>query len=250
MNESKFNGKGTVYSISRPMYPKALIDHLAARGIFTKESSVADIGSGTGIFSLQIQPFVKSVFAVEPNASMRSRTEALFRNYSNVISVNSSAENTKLEPHSIDCISAAQAFHWFDRPLFKAECKRILKPGGHVILLWNDRDENSEIIKRNAEINSLFCPDYKGFSNGMDFDNIQQFDDFFEGVYEVKLFRNIVTCDLETFIARNLSSSYAPKRGEENYGPYISALVRLFSDFSSDQKLEYPYLTRCYVGTV
>lgn len=248
MNGHRFDGKGLVYSKSRPSYPESLLDYLREHNIISKESIVADIGSGTGIFSLQLQPYVKQVFAVEPNESMRENAENQFKNYSNLISVGASAENTTLQRHSVDCIAAAQAFHWFDKSAFARECRRILTPGGCIVLIWNVRNEASELIKKNDEINALFCLNYNGFSNGMNLKDEKEFNKLFRARYEKLQLENNVKYDLEAFIGRNLSSSFAPAEGEADYEPYIESLTDLFNEMSSDGIIEYPYTTCCYIG--
>lgn len=250
MNESQFHAKGSIYAKSRPLYPQSLIDYLTVQVPLTAESVAADIGSGTGIFSLQLQPLVKTVFAVEPNDNMRAQAETAFRAVNNIVSVNGSAENAGLKAGSMDCIFAAQAFHWFDRTAFQNECRRILKPQGKVVLIWNDRDMDAEIIRKNSEINATFCERYTGFSNGMDLRDTQPFDVFYKGAYDVMRFENGMEYDLDTFIGRNLSSSFAPREGEAYYEAYTKALASLFHEFSSDGTVKYPYWTHCYIGSV
>lgn len=248
-NEEKFDTKGSIYSKYRPFYPESVFEYLKIKKIITANSQVADIGSGTGIFTMQLQSFVDTIYAVEPNDDMREKAEITFGKCSNVVSINGSAENTKLLSNSMDCIIVAQAFHWFDQVAFKEECRRILKPSGNIVLLWNRRNENSAIIQRNAQINAMFCDEYKGFSNGMNFDDMHQFDDFLAGGYAVKRFENTIRYDLETFIGRNLSSSFVPKQFQNLNNPYVTALKELFYDFSSDGKyIDYPYIVQCYIG--
>ncbi len=249
MNEAKFNQKSEVYTKARPSYPDELFDYLSSSSAITRNSCVADIGSGTGIFTTGIARFVQKVYAVEPNDEMRKQAQIAFSEHHNIVSVNATAEQTLLPADSVDCVTVAQAFHWFDRAAFKAECQRILKGDGRVILIWNDRDNSSTLIKENYRINAAFCPDFKGASNGISFD-AEDFDDFFCKRCELQVFQNTVSYDLETFIFRNLSSSYAPKQGDAQYEQYIQALSELFQSYNTNGTVEYPYLTRCYIGTV
>ena len=178
MNVYKFNSKGTVYSKARPSYPDALFSYLLAKRVIDKNTVAADIGSGTGIFTIALSQFVNYVFAIEPNNDMRFKAEEAYKTITNITSINATAENTSLPDCSVDLITVAQAFHWFDRELFRNECKRILKPKGKVVLVWNDRDTNSEIIQDNFAVNKKFCKDFKGSSNGIDFSK-DAFSDFF-----------------------------------------------------------------------
>lgn len=249
MNESKFNNKGKVYANARPSYTDELLNYLVKNKIITTSDVVADIGSGTGIFTKQIALATKTVYAVEPNADMRAQAERHFLEHPNIISVNGTAEDTTLPDHSIDCITVAQAFHWFDRQIFKRECRRILRSTGNVILVWNDRDISQPIIRENFRINEQFCSHFNGSSNGISF-NPENFDDFFIKRCQLVTFPNHLLYNNEMFINRNLSSSYAPKPGDKHYNAYVHALNDLFERVSENGAIEYPYITRCYIGTV
>lgn len=249
MNENKFDNKGKIYAKARPGYPDDMFRHLMNNGIISNHTVAADIGSGTGIFTERLCNYVSKVFAVEPNDDMRAVAEMSFAKKKNIISIKGTAENTALECNSINFVTVAQAFHWFDKEAFKKECKRILKIDGKILLVWNDRDISDEFIKENFEINRRFCPNFKGSSNGFNFSS-ETFTDFFNGKFESIEFKNDLIYNEETFIFRNLSSSYAPKSGEKNYNKYVSELLNLFKKFSCSGTVKYPYVTRCYIGRI
>lgn len=249
MNETTFNRKGDVYAKARPAYPANLFSYLLERGIIHADCTAADIGSGTGIFTLQLAPFVKKIYAVEPNADMRAEAEAAFASCGNVISVSATAEQTTLAEHSVNVITVAQAFHWFDRKAFRAECQRILASNGNVLLIWNDRDTDSPIIQDNFAVNTRFCPRFRGSSNGISFDKAS-FADFFAVSPEVTRFDNSLIYDRDAFVLRNLSSSYAPVQGDTHYDRYVQAIHDVFDKHSKNGTVVYPYITRCYLGTV
>ena len=249
MNTNKFDSKGNVYSKARPSYPDALFSYLISERVINKNTVAADVGSGTGIFTVALSKFANSVFAVEPNNDMRVKAEEKFKTIANITSINATAENTSLPDCSVDLITVAQAFHWFDREQFKNECKRILKPNGKVVLVWNDRDNDSEIIKDNFEVNKKYCENFKGSSNGIDFSK-EAFSNFFNGEFELVEFCNNFIYTREDFIARNLSSSYAPKENDLIYNDYIKAVEEVFEKYQTNGTVKYPYITRCYFGTV
>ena len=126
MNEERFTGKADVYKKFRPSYPKELIDYLYSQVGFSQDSVIADIGSGTGIFSRLLLECGSQVYCVEPNDDMRQTAEKDLAGFRNFISVNAAAENTGLQEKSVHFVTAAQAFHWFDRQAYKLECQRIL----------------------------------------------------------------------------------------------------------------------------
>ena len=242
---------GKIYSQFRPGYPQSFIDYLCSSVGITKDSIIADIGAGTGILTKQLLECGNRVFAVEPNNDMRRIAETDLCSNKNFTPINGTAENTTLPNKSVDFITVAQAFHWFDRKTFQTECKRILKPGGKVILVWNFRDPNSEIVIKNDEINRRYCPNFKGFSGGMrGVAGEDDFSDFFDGRYESNVFDSPLLFDEQGFIGRNLSSSYALKESAEAYNAYVTELRALFHAYAIDGKLTMPNFTRSYVGKV
>ncbi len=245
MNEKKFDGMGKIYAKFRPTYPNQLFDYLYTNTGFTSQSVIADIGAGTGIFSKKLLEKNSTVIAIEPNLDMSKTATQILSSFPNFSVINAPAERTTLKDNSVDFITVAQAFHWFDKLKFKTECKRILKENGLVVLVWNSRDFSSEIVKGNEEINKKYCPNFKGFAGGYEKDN---FSDFYENSYEILTFDNHLSFEKENFIGRNLSSSYAPKEKDINYHDYIEALTKLFDKYSDNGILTLPNYTDCYIG--
>ena len=251
MNENRFDSKGEVYAESRPNYPDDFINYLYSEVGMTENSVIADVGSGTGILTKPLLQKGSKVYAVEPNDDMRRMAERNLQHFDGFTSVCGTAENTEIPAGSVDFVVVGQAYHWFDRSLFQNECRRILKPSGKILLVWNFRDEKSAIISENAVVNKRYCPNFNGYTEGMtEMENDAEFTQFFVGDYKSKVFENSVSYDEIRFVGRNLSSSYAPIVTDDNYVPYIDALKELFSKFSENGVLIYPYLTRSYIGSV
>ena len=118
-NTNKFNQKANAYTIGRPTYSNAFIDMLYSKQGFNSQSIIADIGSGTGILSKQLLDKGSIVYAVEPNNDMRINAENQLKSFKNFYSVSGTAEHTTLENNSVDFITVAQAFHWFDTKLLR-----------------------------------------------------------------------------------------------------------------------------------
>ena len=136
-NEQKFSGRAGQYSSARPSYAESMVQEMYDKLGLTPESVIADIGSGTGKFSRSFLERGNNVICVEPNDEMRKQAEKDMSGYDGFVSVGASAEHTGLADHSIDAITCAQSFHWFDVTRFRRECNRILKPNGKVFLTWN-----------------------------------------------------------------------------------------------------------------
>ena len=251
MNEERFSGKAEIYKKYRPSYPKELFDYLYSDIGFTENSVVADIGAGTGIFSRLLLERGSKVYAVEPNNDMRQTAEKDLSGYKNFISVNGNDKNTGLENSSVDFITVAQAFHWFDRQLFQKECKRVLKPVGKVVLVWNERDYESELIQKDYAIREKYAVDKKGLGSGGGFGH-NYLDFFVDGVFEYRNFKNDLIFDCENYIGRNLSASYAPKEetDPEKYHGLVRELGELFDEYSVDGILNFLHFTQSYAGNI
>ena len=133
------SGKVAHYVASRPAYPDVLFDQLAQLGVLPPNASVADIGAGTGLLTRSLLGRGHTVVAVEPNDQMRAAADASLASQTRYRSVAGAAEATPLAPDSMDLVTAAQAFHWFDIVPARREMLRILRPHGQVALIWNDR---------------------------------------------------------------------------------------------------------------
>ncbi len=246
---NKFDGRAIYYTASRPSYSMEFIDCLYAQYGISEASVIADIGSGTGKFSKLLLDRQSEVYCVEPNDDMRSIAENELCKYENFHSVAGDAENTTLKSNSVDYITTAQAFHWFDVLKFKQECLRIIKPNGRVFLIWNARDSSDIVNQEWSNIFSRFCPDFKGFSNGIERDDLK-IKAFFDNGYEYINFDYPLIFNRESFIKRSLSSSYSLKENDENYEKYISALKEIFDKHENNGLISIPNQSVAYIGII
>ncbi|MGN1458298.1 MAG: class I SAM-dependent methyltransferase [Acutalibacteraceae bacterium] len=247
-NTNKFCGKAEIYAKSRPNYSPDLIEHLIKK--LNKDMIIADVGSGTGKLSAEFLKRGYTVFCVEPNKDMREMSEKILSKYNRFNSVNGTDTNTTLQNNSIDLVTVAQAFHWFDTDGFKAECKRILKPDGIVAIIYNHRVMGSDFVNENAEICKRYCPDFKGFSNKLNSDAMTRISLLFNGKYETVHFDNDLEYNKELFVKRMLSASYSPTPTDANYSKYMVALEDLFDKYSENDILILPNETVAYIGKV
>jgi len=136
-----FSPKVADYIAARPDYPAALFEALSERGLLFDGARVADIGAGTGLLTKQLLDRGCRVTAAEPNDAMRAACDAALQDHAGYASVAGTAEATGLPDSSVDLVTAAQAFHWFQADAARAEFLRILTLGGQVALIWNDRQK-------------------------------------------------------------------------------------------------------------
>ena len=151
-----FSGKVADYVASRPDYPAALFDALQAHCGLRPGARVADVGSGTGLLSLGLLRRGWEVVGVEPNAAMRAAAEQILSGHATHRCVDGSAESMPLADASVDLVTAAQAFHWFEVDAARNECLRVLKPGGQVALIWNDRRTEDVLHEALDEVFAAF----------------------------------------------------------------------------------------------
>lgn len=248
-NTKKFSGRADDYTKGRPGYPSAFIDFLYNDYGFSELSVIADIGAGTGKFSKQLLDRGSMVYCVEPNNDMRAIAEKELSNYSKFISVKGSADNTMLDDSSIDFVTAAQAFHWFDANKFHEECKRILKPDGKIILVWNTRDMSSEFNVKSYEIYRKYCPDFKGYHGGMK-DDDERISNFFNNDFKKISFENPIAFTKDRFITRSLSASYSLKNGDNGFEDYVEELEDLFERYCINGLVTMKNNTVAYIGGI
>ena len=164
MNTDKFAGRAQAYTNARPGYPDEAMEYICE---FVQPGTVfADIGAGTGIFTLLLARYGYEIFAVEPNTDMREQLVMTLEPYPKVKIVGGTAENTILPDHSVDVITCAQALHWFDLDKFRVECRRIGKPGVLVIAIYNITPGGSSIAYCKQSTDVFFTnPNVREFPN-------------------------------------------------------------------------------------
>ena len=137
-----FDAWADEYDRYRPTYPDQLFAFMTRELELPGTPRVADLGAGTGRASIAMAALGWRVTAVEPGGPMldvlraRAADEGLL-----IEAVQATAEATGLPAAAFDLATAAQAFHWFDKPAALAEMARVVRPGGGLALFWNVRDE-------------------------------------------------------------------------------------------------------------
>jgi SAM-dependent methyltransferase len=242
---TRFSNRVDNYARYRPSYPAGVIDILQSDCGLKDTSIIADVGSGTGILSELFLKNRNTVLGIEPNAAMRLSAERLLQRFKNFVSLDATAEATTLEPASVDFITAAQAFHWFDREKTKREFTRILKPGGWVVLIWNERRLDSTPFLREYENLLLrYGTDYENVRHENVTDKIGEF--FAPAIFQSKNLENAQHFDFEALKGRLLSSSYTPYQGHPNFEPMLGELEKIFRARERDGLVTFEYETRIF----
>lgn len=244
-----FDGKSEIYSKFRPSYPDEVISTLRENAGQNQDSVVADIGSGTGILSKLFLMHGNFVYCVEPNSDMRDKAKDFLSSFNNYRLIDGSAENTHLPDKSVDFVVAAQSFHWFDPELSKREFKRILRPGGKVVLLWNNRTSKHDSFNEVYEnIIMKFSPKYHGTGSLSVGEEI--IEEFLDGHFLLFTLSNLQKLALDGVKGRYFSASYAIEPEDPDYKELLNSLKGVFNKYQENGFVDLEYETRIYVGTL
>ena len=144
-----FSAGSGAYARGRPSYPQEAIDFLADELGLRPGKRVLDLAAGTGKFTALLVPTGADVVAIEP---VREMGDELRSAVAGVEVLEGTAEAIPLPDASVDAVTVAQAFHWFDAPAALGEIARVLHPGGGLAMIWNRRDESVPWVKRMNEL--------------------------------------------------------------------------------------------------
>lgn len=243
----RFTTRVANYVRYRPEYPSNILTLLASRCGLTPESSIADIGSGTGLLAKLFLRNGNTVYGVEPNDAMRIAGEQTLKNYAKFISIKGTAEATSLPSASVDFVTAGQAFHWFEPTKARAEFCRILKPKAWVALIWNERRLDSTPFLRAYEQLLLTCgTDYQEIRHDRFDQGIGEF--FAPAEFSVTTFENVQQLDWDALKGRVFSASYTPEPDHHNYEEMVAGLEKIFRKHCQNGMVEFEYNTKVYFG--
>jgi ubiquinone/menaquinone biosynthesis C-methylase UbiE len=243
----RFSSRVGNYVRYRPGYPSAVIDLLRKECGLTSCAVIADVASGTGIFTRMLLENGNHVFGVEPNSEMRKAGEEFLGSNPHFTSVEGTAEDTSLADHCVDLVTAAQAAHWFDRQKARREFLRILKPGGWTVLLWNERRIDSPPFLREYEKLLLrYGTDYQSIRHERTTQEIETF--FAPSSFQIRTFDYEQEFDYPALEGRLLSSSYTPQSDDVAYRPMLQELRQIFDAHQVSGRVAFEYNTLVYYG--
>ena len=242
---SRFSDRVENYARYRPGYPTEALGILKNDCGLQPAHVIADVAYGTGLWTRLLLEHGNGVFGVEPNAEMRAAGERLLGEFPKFTSLAGTAEATTLPDQSVDFVTAAQAAHWFDRTRARHEFVRILKPGGWLVLLWNERLIDTTPFLRDYERLLLeFGTDYEEVRHERT--GVNEF--FDPQPFEERVFPNYQTFDYAGIEGRLLSSSYVPAPADAQYDPMLRELRKVFNAHAINGKATFEYKTRMYFG--
>ncbi len=244
----RFSDRVEEYRLFRPRYPAAVAEDLRESCALPPDAVVADIGAGTGMLSERFLSLGCTLLAVEPNGEMRAACDRALGGNPRLRIVAGAAEATGLPGGCADLVVAGQAFHWFDRARARREFLRILKPGGWVALIWNDRDTDSTPFLHEYERLLLrYGNDYRQV------DSLRPSREslavwFQPAEMQERAYRNLQHLDAAGMRGRLLSSSYVPASGLPGHLPMMARLDKIFRRYQEEGRVTLTYRTSVYFG--
>lgn len=240
-----FSTQAVTYAQGRPNYPRQLTGWLTETLRIDAQSTVIDLGAGTGKFTRLLSTLAPTLIAVEPVAAMGAQLAKLLPG---VRLVNGTAESIPLESASADVLVCAQAFHWFSTEAALAEIHRVLKPEGRLGLVWNVRDESVGWVAAITEIITPYEGDTPRFHTG-------RWREAFTGAYfsepDVTCFPySHVGSPQEVIMDRFLSVSFIaalPAAEKANVTAQLRTLIDTHPDLRGRDTIAFPYQTQAYV---
>lgn len=239
----RFSNRVQNYVKYRPSYPTAVLDCLRSECGLLETAVIADVGSGTGILARLFLQNGNRVLGIEPNKEMREAGEQFLAAFPKFRSLNATAEATGLPDSSVDFITAGQAAHWFDKEKSLAEFRRILRPNGFIVLVWNTMDFAASPFMLGYEQLTLRYftgkPSRKNEMRGQVLAYLGTGAQQRQFPYEQQF-------DLAGMTGRLLSTSYAPLAGSPLNEPMLADLRDLFEVNAIDGRICFRYFTELY----
>ncbi len=248
--KQRFSNRVEDYVRYRPAYPPEVLKFLNDSCHLHPKHLIADIGSGTGLLSKLFLENGNHVYGVEPNAEMQLAGEEFLHAYPNFASIKGSAEATTLADGSIDFVTVGQAFHWFEPIATRKEFSRILKPGGWVVVISNERLTGTTPFLRDYEaLLRRFGTDYARVSDS--YPHSEDMRAFFgDDKFLSHDAPNLQQFDFAGLSGRLRSSSYAPTSDHLDFPQMMIELQHIFDAYQENGMVRFEYVTKIYAGNL
>ena len=234
--ERAFGAVADPYDRSRPGYPREAAAWLTG----TRPLSVLELGAGTGKLTTELVALGHDVHATDPDQDMLSR---LSLRLPDVRVSEAGAEALPVPDHSVDVVVGAQCFHWFDLDRALPEIVRVLRPGGHVAMVWNERDERIPWVRRLGRI-------LGGTGEPRDWTTLLSASGLF-GFVDQASFGAWQTLDRDRLRDLVLSRTHVRVRDEQEREQVLAEALALYDGFGRGwEGLQLPWTARCFRAAV
>ncbi|MCD5994826.1 class I SAM-dependent methyltransferase [Pseudomonas sp. CDFA 602] len=240
-----FSSQAGTYAKGRPSYPIELQAWLMDELGIDSESTVIDLGAGTGKFTRLLNSITRDVVAIEPVEAMRAEFSKALPDLS---ILNGTAECIPVDSSTAEAVVCAQAFHWFASESALAEIHRVLKPGGRLGMIWNVRDESVDWVAAITDIMTPYEGDTPRFHTGL-------WRAPFSGPHfsepQMTCFKYVHSgSPQEVILDRFLSVSFIaalPPADKANVTEQLHALIATHPSLKGREIIEFPYQTQAYL---
>ncbi|OTG80413.1 SAM-dependent methyltransferase [Acinetobacter sp. ANC 4558] len=241
-----FSSAAELYQQVRPSYPHNIGTWLANELRLSENSTLIDLGSGTGKFLPYLQQISNQVIAVEPITAM---FEQLKDAYPNIQAVQAFSHNLPFSTHFADAICCAQSFHWFANIETLTELHRVLKDHGWLILIWNQRDLDVNWVKAIAELIQPFEGDTPRYHHNI-WKNVFKEHALFN-LYDHTTFSLEHHGTVEQVVSKRfLSTSFIaamPLDQQQELKHKIEEVLRDYTQKTAQDEIAFPYITHVYI---
>lgn len=220
------------YEKARPSYPQAVLDALPLH----EGALVVDLAAGTGKLTRLLASTPATVVGIEPVEAMRA---VLARH---APAVAGTAERLPLRDEIADAVTVAQAFHWFDAPRALAEIRRVLKPGGTLLMVWNDRDNRVPWVAAMTAV--IHAHDPGAYEMVTDWHAVVAAAGGFTPVQHAEVDNPQRGVDADTVVARATSTSYVSAAGPAVIDQVARDVRAIVAGF--DEPFDHPYVTQLF----
>ncbi len=240
-----FSSAAELYQHARPDYPNQVIQWLQDELLLNTQAEVLDLGAGTGKFLPYLAHITSHLHAVEPVAEMLAQ---LKQAHPQVNAVQASSHQLPFESNSLDAVFCAQSFHWFANIESLNEIHAVLKPEGHLGLIWNQRDIEIDWVKALADVLSPLEGDTPRYHSAL-WKQVFEHQFLFQ-LQSVKLFSHVHRGTVEQVVSKRLlSTSFIacmPVEQQQQLKLQFEKIVQNYTGKSAQDEIEFPYVTYAY----
>lgn len=240
-----FSSAAELYQQVRPNYPQAVVDWLKDDLKLNHHSTAIDLGSGTGKFLSYLKQATPNIIAVEPVTEMLEQLKIV---HPDVQTLQAKSDQIPLDRNSVDAVLCAQAFHWFANTETLTEIHRILKPQGHLGLVWNQRDENVDWVKALADLLATMEGDTPRYHSGQ-WKQVFEDQSLFELVSS-KTFTQLQTGTVENVVSKRLlSTSFIAAMSDAEQLKLKQRFEQIVFEYTgkrAEDEIDFPYTTYVY----
>ena len=247
-NTHTFSGLQDIYDAARPTYPAESLAKLTAL-IDSDSAEIIDIGCGTGILTRQLQAAVPeaNIQGCDINADMIAKAEQSSHDIKFFENV---AEDLPFDDDQFNLITVGQAVHWFDRPKFYPEMMRVLKKGGVLALIENNRSwQTDAFFAKYEDLLEAHSPNYSRHYRNTDYMGEMAEAGFKEVAVHESIWQRVMTAAEFTDMSCSSSKMAAARKATDN--EVLAELKNLIAEYvDADGKLAIDYVTKIIFGVV